>query len=109
MKGLEFSIEGCNDIIGTDITEMDMQQLQPPCFVPLGTDVTEMDMQQSVPPCFVPLAANEIKESGNPNKKARFEKVVKKMLLIYLSEPRMIKNSVVFRYTNVRSLRNRTK
>jgi hypothetical protein len=36
-------------------------------------------MQQSQPPGFVPLAANEMKGSVNPNKRARLEKIVKKV------------------------------
>jgi hypothetical protein len=59
MKGLDFPIAECNDFISTDVTEMDMQQ------------------SQSL--CFVPLVADEIKESVNPNKKARLEKIVKKV------------------------------
>jgi hypothetical protein len=59
IKGLDFPIEGCNDFISTDVTIMDMQWSQSPCFVPLVVD--------------------EIKELVNPNKKARLEKVVKQV------------------------------
>ena len=52
-------MKGCNDFISTDVTEMDMQKSQSPCFVPLVADVT--------------------KDSDNPNKKARLEKLLKKV------------------------------
>ena len=54
LKSLDFPMEGCNDFISTDVTEMDMQLSQPPCSV----------------------LAND---SVGPNKKARLEKVDKKV------------------------------
>jgi hypothetical protein len=52
LKSLDFPMEGCNDFISTDVTEMEMQLSQSPCSV----------------------LAND---SVNPNKKARLEKVEK--------------------------------
>ena len=54
MKGLDFPMKGCNDFISTDVTEMDMQLPQPPCSV----------------------LAND---SVSPSKKARYEKIEKKV------------------------------
>jgi hypothetical protein len=39
LKSLEFSTHGCNAFISTDVTELDLQSLRHPCFVPLVTDV----------------------------------------------------------------------
>jgi hypothetical protein len=79
LKGQDFPIKGCKDIINIDVTEMDMQKSQSPCFVPRGTNVTEIDMHKSVTHCFVPLASNVVNESVYPNKRARLEKIVKKV------------------------------
>jgi hypothetical protein len=54
LKSLEIPTHGCNDFISIDVTELDLQLSQHPCFVPLVTDV--------------------IKEIYNPNKRARLEK-----------------------------------
>ena len=54
LKSLDLPMEGCNDFISTDVTEMDLQKSQLPCFFPLVADV--------------------IKELYNPNKRARLEK-----------------------------------
>ena len=54
LKSLDVPTHGCNDFISTDVTELDLQLSQHPCFVPLVTDV--------------------IKEIYNPKKRAWFEK-----------------------------------
>jgi hypothetical protein len=69
LTSLDLPMEGCNDLNSTDVTEMEMQLSQSPCFV----------------------LANK---SVSPNRKARLEKIEKRLLLILLSEPRKIKNNV---------------
>jgi hypothetical protein len=54
LKSLDLPMKGCNDFISTDVTEMEMHLSQSPCFV----------------------LAND---SVSPNKKARLEKVEKKV------------------------------
>ncbi len=54
LKSLDFPMEGCNDFISTDVTEMDLQLQQSPCSV----------------------LAND---SVSPSKKARYEKIEKKV------------------------------
>ena len=56
LTSLDLPMEGCNDFISTDVTEMEMQLSQYPCFV---------------------LANKSI----SPNKKERLEKVEKKVTL----------------------------
>jgi hypothetical protein len=68
LNGQDFPNEICKDDMTTGVTNMDVQ-MQSPCCDPLGTDVTENDL--------VPLLSNVVNDY--PNKKARLEKLVKKV------------------------------
>ena len=64
-----FPYENCEDGMTTGVTEFDVQKLQSPCCETLGTNVTEK--------VLFPLLSTVVNDY--PNKKARLEKIVKKV------------------------------
>ena len=69
LNGQELPFENCEDDMTTGVTEFDLQKLQSPCCEPLDTSVTEN--------VLLPLLSTVVNDY--PNKKARLEKIVKKV------------------------------
>jgi hypothetical protein len=69
LNGQEFLFEDCEDDMTAGVTKFDLQKLQSPCCEPLDTNVTENDL--------LPLVS--IVVNDYPNKKARLEKIVKRV------------------------------
>ncbi len=70
LHGQEFLLEDCEDDMTTGVTKFDLQKLQSPCCETLDTSVTENDL--------LPLVSLMVVKDY-PNKKARLEKMVKKV------------------------------